>query len=72
MERRKPAVQFIHVPVLFTDPFFREAVCIKSGFAVVADDEIFKSMIYAGFCHFFNGVQTIAPVTMAVNDTFYI
>ncbi len=56
MKGRQFCVQFIHIQMLFVDSFFRKTVCIKSGFAVITDHEVFISLFNTGFGHFFDGI----------------
>ena len=54
--------------VLLFDPFFGEAVGVKSALAVIADDHIFQALCDAGAGHFFQTVATVAPRAVAVYD----
>ena len=70
MEGCEFCIQLIYVSVLFPDSFFRKSVGIKSRFAVIADHQVFKSLFDAGFGHFLHRMQSVAPVAVAVHDTF--
>src|SRR5450432_153283 len=64
------SIQLINIYMLLPDALFRKSVCIKRRLAMVADDQVFKSLLNTGFCHFFHCLGAIAPVAMTVNDAF--
>ena len=65
-------VELVYLGVLFADTVFFEAVGVEGAFAVVADDEVFEAFVDAGGGHFFEGVGTVAPGAVAVDDGFYV
>src|SRR4051812_48953204 len=50
--------------------FFIQTLCIESRFAMIAYNHVLKSHGHRGSSHFLDGVASIAPVAMAVNDPF--
>ena len=61
-------IQFIDVSVLLFYSFRREAVGIECALRVIRDYKKFITSFNQFVCHFFNGVNAVAPVAVAVNN----
>ena len=55
--------------MLFLYFFLMQALCIKGGFTVIADDQVFHSKVPGSNGHLFYCIGTIAPVAVTMDNS---